>query len=122
MKKCTSIVALSLMTLLLLPTNSVSAAGAELPENFKEIQNTQDPRMSLDDISQTFDSYQGKSVSYSYTEKQDNGDVYYYKGTLEYIGKSGLFGPYHYLGHKSDFTLYQIRKPDGSIITIKSLD
>ena len=121
MKKCISIVALSFMCLLAAPTNYVSAAGAELPNNFKELQ-SQEVRMPLDGISMTYDSYQGKSVSYTYTEKQDNGDIYYFKGSLEYVGKSGVFGPYHYYGNKKDFTLYQIRKPDGSIITVKSVE
>lgn len=113
------VLALSAVCLLSVPAKSTLAAGAELPENFKEIKE-QEARMGLNDVVRSYSSYQGSTVSITYTERQSNGDTYYYKGTLSYIGR-GYKGSYEYLGDKRDFDLYKIVKSDGTVINPKSL-
>lgn len=120
--KLSSLLALSIVaSTCLASVQPVLAAGAELPKDFDA--NTKvESKMTIYDIVKRYSRYQGESVSHSYSEKQSNGSTYYYRGTLEYIGRDGLLGDYMYLGDKRDFELYKVVTSDGTIITPQYLN
>lgn len=117
-----SLLALSLLaSTFLSPSHSVLASELESAKNISQTQDIQ-PFMTLTDIVMSYSSYQGPTVSHNYTERKSNGDVYYYTGTLKYIGRAnGWYGSYKYLGDKTEFTLYKIVTKDGHSITPTSL-
>jgi len=119
-KMLSKALAASIITSVLM-TNSVLASGAELPENFNlnadiEIQ------LTLNDVVRSYSSYKGKSVVVDEIRTNSSGYKYYYRGTVEYIGRDGWFGNYQYLGDLSTFTLIKIVSPGGVIITPTSIN
>ncbi|MBS6504285.1 MAG: hypothetical protein KH415_22230 [Clostridium sp.] len=102
-------------------SGAVFASGEELHNNI----NTPDKietRLTHYDVIRSYSKYQGKSVQVNEIRKQSNGDTYYYTGTVNYIGRDGLFGDYQYLGDLRKFTLYKIVTKDGSVITPMSIE
>lgn len=118
-KLLNKILALTILTTTCI-SSAASASGAELPKNFNNNKGVED-RMTIYDVVRSYKSYQGKSVQTEEVRRQSNGDVYYYRGTAEYIGRDGLFGDYKYLGDLRKFTIYKIVKSDGTVITPQNI-
>lgn len=96
-------------------SSTVSVAAAEQSKMVCE-SGSIESRQTIYDVIRSYSSYQGKTVSVEEVRRQDNGDRYYYRGNVEYIGRDGLFGDYKYLGDLRRFTLYKIITSDGSVI------
>lgn len=102
-------------------STGVFASGAELPKGFDTNKNIED-RATVYDVMRSYSSYRGKSVQVDEIRRQSNGDRYYYRGTVEYVGRDGLFGDYKYLGDLRKFTLYKIVTSNGDVITPTNQD
>lgn len=122
MKKQTlsKIIALTVLTTTCI-SGTVFASGEELHNNI-DTSNKIESRLTHYDVIRLYSKYQGKYVQVNEIRKQSNGDTYYYKGTVNYIGRDGLFGDYQYLGDLRKFTLYKIVTKDGSVITPMSIE
>lgn len=116
MKKIITVLTLSFICLSSASTSTKAtlAAGAELPENFKQLKE-QEAKSGLNDIIRSYSTYEGSSVTITYTEEKGNGDTYYYRGTLNYVG-TGSSETYEYLGDKREFELDKIVTSSGNVI------
>lgn len=133
MKKIGKLLNVLMFSALILPiTTRTYGAGMNVPDYLKDVkvEDTIDsndeiiPTVAVGDVFMNYKKYQGKSIYFSnYTVRQKNGDMYYYKGTMSYVGREREFiiggiglGDYIYKGRLGySLKLYKVVRANGEV-------